>query len=188
MVRSRSPPRSRLHRSHGRTLYRHPCLGSEQNFRAEIRNDFLPLLESRGITLTSGAPALHPAQGNQPFPRKQTGSTVTVLDSDVAAACNSGFDIMSPDTSGTLNLSGVTQLQNVSGAATFTIHSNPSTGSEKDVTRTREDDGITLKATVVPELRLFSWDAMAHLREIAGNARNFSPSVKSTDPWSRAFP
>ncbi len=78
----------------------------------------------------------------------KTGSTVLAEDSAVAASRGGPFENFTPD-SGTLTLSGVSALQNVTTATTFTVFVNP--GSSGTDGRTLDFDSIAVNATVVPE-------------------------------------
>ncbi len=79
-----------------------------------------------------------------------TGTTDLAADSSIGSARSDAFETMTAS-SGSLDLSSVTELQNVAGPVTFTIYTNPGTGSSLPSGRFVDYDNITVSATVIPE-------------------------------------
>ena len=77
-----------------------------------------------------------------------TGTTDLASDSSIDAVRAGAFEALTPS-AGTLNLSGVTQLQNVTSAVTFSIYTNP--GSSGADGRAVDYDNIIVNANVIPE-------------------------------------
>ena len=77
-----------------------------------------------------------------------TGTTNLALDNNILASRAGQFESLTAS-SGSLNLSGVTELQNVSTAVTFTVYSN--TNSTVAQGRLLDYDNLELNADVIPE-------------------------------------
>lgn len=79
-----------------------------------------------------------------------TGDTDLALDSSISAFRSGAMETMTAS-SGSLDLSGVAELQNIAGPVTFTIYTNPGTGSGLPSGRFVDYDNISVSATVIPE-------------------------------------
>lgn len=77
-----------------------------------------------------------------------TGVTDLAEDSSISAFRAGAMESMTAS-AGSLDLSGVAALQNIAGPVTFTIYTNPGTGSSLPSGRFVDYDNITVSATVV---------------------------------------
>ncbi len=101
-----------------------------------------------------------------------TGTTDLALDSAISAFRNNAMESLSPDF-GTLNLSGVTALQGVTGAVTFVIYANTGTGPTPSTGRVLDFDNIQVlgNVTAVPEPSAFALLGVGMLAMLIVNRR-----------------
>lgn len=98
-----------------------------------------------------------------------TGSSILAEDSNIVAGATAPLEAMTPDL-GSLDLSTVPELQNVSTPVTFRVYVNPASDVGQSSKRVDFDD-ITVDATIVPEPASVSLLALAGLAVLRRRSR-----------------